>query len=164
VSLFDLGISFQKNKFGMDWKVIWKTALLGIILFVYTYFLEHILEGIFIVDYRFIYPFASDLTPYRFCMWLIYFPFLLLGFIQMGFFLHGQIRIPRKSNWFSTFLSWSQVNTLVLITPLIYFLLCQYLPIFFLGVVPFVGPGGMLASFTMNLFHIIGVLMLIVPI
>jgi pimeloyl-ACP methyl ester carboxylesterase len=160
----DLGISYLKNKFGLDWKAIGKTALLGIILFVYTYLVEHILEAIFIVDYRFIFPFASDLTPYRFGMWLLYFPFLLLGFIQMGLFLHGQIKLPRKKFWFSTFLSWSQVNTIVMITPLVLFLLCQYLPIFLGGVVPFVGPGGMLASFTMNLFHIIGVLILIIPI
>jgi len=164
LNLFDLGISFQKNNFGLDWGVIRKTALLGIVLFIYTYLLEHILEAIFIVDYRFIFPFASDLTPYRFVMWLTYFPFLLLGFIQMGFFLHGQLRLPRKTHYLSTFLSWSQVNTIVMITPLVIFLLCQYLPIFYGGVVPFVGPGGMLASFTMNLFHIIGVLILIVPI
>jgi hypothetical protein len=31
------------------------------------------------------------------------------------------------------------------------------------GVIPFVGPGGMLANFTMSLFHIIGVLILVIP-
>ena len=35
---------------------------------------------VFIVDYRFLFPFASDLTPYRAGMWLLYFPFLLAGF------------------------------------------------------------------------------------
>ena len=31
------------------------------------------------------------------------------------------------------------------------------MPLFVIGIIPFVGPGGMFASFTMNLFHIIGV-------
>ena len=33
-----------------------------------------------------------------------------------------------------------------------------------MGVIAFVGPGGMLASFPMNLFHITGVLAMVVPI
>ena len=47
--------------------------------------------------------------------------------------------------------------------PIILFLLIQYVPLLTVGVIPFVGPGGMLASFTMNLFHIIGVLILVIP-
>ena len=43
-------------------------------------------------------------------------------------------------------------------------MLIQYVPLLTVGVIPFVGPGGMLASFTMNLFHIIGVLLMITPI
>jgi dienelactone hydrolase len=160
----DLGISFYKDKFGLDWLELGVTALLGLILFAYAYALEHILEAIFIVDYRFIFPFASDLTLYRFGMWLLYFPFLLVGFIQLGFFLHGQIRSPKVDTLLKTYISWSLKNILVMIIPLILFLLVQYVPIFTAGVIPFVGPGGMLASFTMNLFHIIGVLILIIPI
>ena len=48
--------------------------------------------------------------------------------------------------------------------PLILFLAIQYVPLLAAGIVPFVGPGGMLASFTMNLFHIIGVLIMVVPV
>jgi len=96
-------------------------------------------------------------------MWLLYFPFLLIGFIQVGFFLHGQIRLPKKGTWLKTYITWATTNTLTMITPLVLFLLVQYIPIFTVGVVPFVGPGGVLANFTMSLFHIIGVLILIVP-
>ena len=160
----DLGISFHPDRFKLDWTELGLTILLGLILFGYAYALEHILEAVFIVDYRFIFPFASDLTPYRFWMWLLYFPFLLAGFLQMGFFLHGQIRGPRKETWLWTYLNDSLKNILVMVVPLVLFLLVQYIPIFTVGVVPFVGPGGMLASFAMNLFHIIGVLIIIVPI
>ena len=40
----------------------------------------------------------------------------------------------------------------------------QYIPLFTVGAIPLVGPGGMMANYTMSLFHIIGVLALIVPI
>jgi uncharacterized protein len=160
----DLGISFDPYKFALDIKYLGKTALLGFIIFGYAYALEHILEAIFIVDYRFLFPFASDLTVPRWGLWLLYFPFLMIGFLQMGFFLHGQIRIAPKDTWLKTFWVWSQVNTLVMLIPLMLFLLVQYVPLFTIGTVPFVGPGGVLANFTMSLFHILGVLIIIVPI
>jgi pimeloyl-ACP methyl ester carboxylesterase len=160
----DLGISYSESEFGIDWKAIGKTVLLGAILFIYIYFLELILETIFIVDFRFIFPFASDMTVYRFKMWVLYFPFLLIGFIQLGFFLHGQLRLSEKDTWWKTYLYWTISNVLVMVIPIILFLLLQYIPIFAFGIIPFVGPGGMLASFTMNLFHIIGVLLIVLPI
>jgi len=164
ISWYELGISYFKDRFGLDWQQIGKTALFALVLFGFAYFSEHLLEAIFIVDYRFIFPFASDLTPYRFGMWLLYFPFLLIGFLQMGFFLHGQIRQAKKDSWLKTYLSWSVTNTLVMVVPVILFMLVQYIPIFTVGVIPFVGPGGVLANFTMSLFHILGVLVMIVPI
>jgi hypothetical protein len=116
------------------------------------------------VDYRFIFPFASDLTPYRALMFLLYFPFLLLGFVLLGTFLHGQIRRARKETWLQTFVSWSLSNILAMVAPLALFLMVQYVPLLTAGVIPLIGPGGMLASFTMNLFHIIGVLIMTTPI
>jgi len=160
----DLGISFSPERFRLDWGLIGKTVLLAVIMFAWAYLLEHFLEQIFIVDYRFIFPFASDLTAYRLGMWLLYFPFLLLGFVLMGFFLYGQLRLPRQGGWLKTFWYWSQANTLAMIIPLFLFMFVQYIPLFTTGAIPFVGPGGVLANFTMSLFHIIGVLIMVVPI
>jgi hypothetical protein len=84
--------------------------------------------------------------------------------VLMGFFLHGQIRRARQATWLKTFVSWSLSNVLVLVVPLVLFLMVQYVPLLTAGVIPLVGPGGMLASFTMNLFHIIVVLILVTPI
>jgi hypothetical protein len=55
------------------------------------------------------------------------------------------------------------INILTLIVPLILFMLIQYIPLFVSGAISFVGPGGFLANFTMSLFHIIGVLILVTP-
>lgn len=160
----DLGISYREDRFALDWAQIGKAALLALILFASAYLSEALLERIFITDYRFVFPFASDLTAYRWLMFLLYFPFILLGFVLLGFFLHGQLRRPGKGTWLKTFISWSLTNTLVLIVPLILFMVIQYAPLFTTGAIPFVGPGGVLASFTMNLFHIIGVLIITTPI
>jgi len=164
LTLADLGISYRDDRFGLDWGQIGKTALLAAILVAGAYLVQHLLEAVFVVDYRFIFPFASDLTPYRALMFLLYFPFLLLGFLFLAIFLHGQFRRPMKDTWLKTFVSWSVTNVLVMIVPLILFLMIQYVPLLTAGIVPFVGPGGALASFTMNLFHIIGVLILVIPI
>jgi hypothetical protein len=159
----DLGISFDRDRFALDWQAIGKTALLAAVLFAFAYLFEHVLEQFFIVDYRFLFPFASDLTPYRAGMWLLYFPFLLAGFVLTGYFLHGQLRLAPKKTWWQTFFSWSVSNTLALVVPLVLFMLIQYVPLFTTGAIPFVGPGGVLANFTMSLLHIIIVLIVVTP-
>ncbi|MBW1682133.1 MAG: hypothetical protein JRJ83_11960, partial [Deltaproteobacteria bacterium] len=58
---------------------------------------------------------------------------------------------------------WSAVNLFIVIFPLILFLAIQYVPLFATGFIPFVGPGGMFVSFVINLFHVIGVLFLVIP-
>jgi dienelactone hydrolase len=163
LTLADLGISFRPDRFALDWGQIGKTVLLAVALFAFVYLVEHLLEAVFIVDYRFVFPFASDLTPYRFLMFLLYFPFLLLGFLLLALFLHGQLRRRKRETWLKTWASWSLTNVLATTVPLILFMLIQYVPLFTVGIIPFVGPGGVLANFTMMLFHIIGVLILVVP-
>jgi dienelactone hydrolase len=163
LTLAELGISFREDGFALDWRALGKTALLALILFGFAYFSEALLELLFIVDYRFIFPFASDLTPYRAGLFLRYFPLLLIGFLQMGILLHGQMRRPPGSSRLKTFVSWSIANIVVMVLPLLLFMMVQYLPLLAAGIVPLVGPGGMLASFTMNLFHLIGVLLMVVP-
>jgi hypothetical protein len=162
--LYDLGLSHEKDRFAVEAVQISKTVLLAAILFLFAYLVEHTLESIFLVDYRFIFPFASDLTPYRLKLWFTYFPLLAVGFLLMGVFLHGQLRRPLKANWRLTFINWSAFNILVMVIPLLLLLLFQYLPLFTVGTIPLVGPGGMFIAFTHNIFHIIGVLIMVIPI
>jgi dienelactone hydrolase len=164
LTLADLGISYRQEGFGLEGKVLAKTILLGLLLFFFAYAGEHLLERIFIVDFRFIFPFASDLTLSRANVCLLYFPFLLAGFLGTGILLHGQMRRPIKKTWTGTFISWSFLNILVLVSPLILFLMVQYVPLFTTGFIPFVGPGGMFVTFVINLFHILIVLLMAVPI
>lgn len=159
-SLAELGISFKPERFSLDWAALGKTLLLALILAGFAILCEFILEALFIVDYRFIFPFASDLTPYRWLMVLLYFPFLLVGFLQTGILLHGQLRLPVKKGWRGTFVRNWLVNTAVLIVPILALLLAQYVPLFTAGVIPFVGPGAALVGFVINLMHILVVLVI----
>jgi len=159
----DMGVSYQREGFGLGSGKIAKTALLALILFCFAYFSEHLLEKILIVDFRFLFPFASDLTPERARICLHYFPFILVGFVFMGVFLHGQLRRPAKDSRLATWISRSFWNLVAMIMPVILFLMIQYVPLFATGYIPLVGPGGMFVTFVLNLFHIIGVLIVVVP-
>ena len=163
LTLADAGVSYREEGFGLDSGKVAKTILLALILFGFAYFSEHLLEQIFIVDFRFLFPFASDLTVERAWMCLRYFPFILVGFAFMGVFLHGQLRRPEKHGRLGTWISWSFWNLAAMIIPVILFLMIQYVPLFATGFIPLVGPGGMFVSFVLNLFHIIGVLIVVVP-
>ena len=157
------GISYDADRFRLEGGKIAKTVLAAVILFAFAYATEHLLEHIFIVDFRFIFPFASDLTLARAAISLRYFPFILVAFLLMGIFLHGQLRRPATGTRVGTFVLWSLYNLFVLVTPLLLFLAVQYGPLFTTGNIPFVGPGGMFVSFVLNLFHIIGVLIVVIP-
>ncbi|TFG37131.1 MAG: hypothetical protein E4H39_02720, partial [Syntrophobacterales bacterium] len=111
LSLDDLGISYKYDRFAFDPEEISKTILLAALLVAFAYFTEHLLEQIYIVDFRFIFPFASDLTPYRAGLAVLYFPYLLFGFVMTGVFLHGELRRPPKKTRLKTFFSWTATNT-----------------------------------------------------
>jgi pimeloyl-ACP methyl ester carboxylesterase len=158
--LSDLGVSDQEDRFALDRKKLFRTILFGAILFTFMYISEYILEWAWNIDFRFIWPFASDLTPYRWFMFLLYFPFLLVCFLQTGVFLHGQLRRPKKEGWLKTFFSWSFWNILALAGPLILLILVQYVPLFTTGFIPLEGPGGLFVVFMLNLFHTLALLVI----
>ncbi len=164
ISWKDLGISRSETGFGLDWKWTGKSVLLAVVLFGFVYALEHRLEAMWLVDFRFVFPFASDFTGYRFLMFLLYLPFLLIGFIQLGIFLNGQLRPPEKSTWFRSFLHRTGRGLLVMLVPLLIHIAIQYIPLFTSGFIPFVGPGAALVGFVINLAHIILVLIMMIPI
>ncbi len=164
LTLQQLGLSDDPDRFKLEISTIARTILLASFLFAFAYIVEHLLESIFIIDFRFIFPFASDLTPYRVGMFFTYLPFVAVGFILMGLFLHGRLAWQTKDNWLKTFLSWTAVNISAVVLPLVILLLIQYVPIFTLGFIPFFGPGGVMATFMINLMHIILKLLIVIPI
>ena len=160
-TLYDLGISFEKARFQLDGGQILKTVLVGVILFLFLYICEYLSERVYLIDFRFIYPLLSDLTPYRVLMFLIYFPFILFGFLILTTFVHGQMRRGQKSTWLKTYFYWTGSNVFALVTPLILFLLIQYIPLLSTGFIPLEGPGGVFVIFILELFFIMLTLTLV---
>lgn len=155
VVLSDLGVSFSDACFHLDGRALVKVFLLSALLFCFMYAVEFTAEKAFLVNYRFVYPFMSDLTFYRAGMMLLYWPFVLFCFLVTGAFLHGQIRRPADNGWRKVFAARSGYASLALCLPLILFLAVQYVPLFTTGFIPFVGPNGLFVAFVINLFPVV---------
>jgi hypothetical protein len=52
----------------------------------------------------------------------------------------------------------------VMLTPLLFHMALQYIPLFTTGFVPFVGPGGALVGFVINIEHMCVLLAMMIPI
>ena len=160
----ELGISNSEEKIRLSWSRIWRTLLLAGVLFAFVYALEAIPESLLLVDWRYKFPYASDLTGYRFLMLLLYFPLFLIGFTQVNILLQAQLRPKPGRTYFATILRKSVVGILVMIIPLAFMMALQYVPLFVAGIVPFVGPGGALVGFVINIEHMIVLLALMIPV
>ncbi len=164
LDLVDLGLSSDPKRVALSGGWIVRALAFGVLLFTVTYLLEYILEKMLIVDYRFVFAFASDLTGARFLLFLEYLPLLFVAFVCNGIFLFSEVRPEPATGWGTTWVKWSVFNVLIMILPLASMLAVQYIPLLISGVIPFVGPGGALVNFVINLYHIIGVLMMIIPV
>lgn len=160
----ELGISEREDRIQLKWSSVWRVLLLGIVLFSFSYALQAGLESFTLIDYRYKFPYASDLTPYRWLMLLLYFPLFLLGFIQVNILLQGQLRPKPGRTWLQTALRKSLTGILVMVIPLLFTMAVQYVPLYINGLVPFVGPGGALVGFVINIEHMCVLLALMVPI
>ncbi len=96
-------------------------------------------------------------------MMLLYFPFFLVGFIQVNIMLQAQLRPAPGKTWLHTVFRKSVVGILVMVTPLLFHMALQYVPLYTAGIVPFVGPGGALVGFVINIEHMIVLLALMIP-
>lgn len=164
VNYQELGISEREDRIQLKWSSVWRVLLLGIVLFAFAYALQAGLESLTLIDYRYKFPYASDLTPYRWLMLLLYFPLFLLGFIQVNILLQGQLRPKPGKTWLKTVLRKSLTGILVMVIPLLFTMAVQYVPLYINGLVPFVGPGGALVGFVINIEHMCVLLALMVPI
>ena len=153
----DLGLSVKKG--------LWKKSLIfSLVMFVVIYLLEAVLEGLFASDYRYIFPYASSFTPFRFLLFIEYSLLFFPGFVQLQRFLFAQLRLAERKSWLGTWIGDSVKAVLLMILPLLLMLAIQYVPLYLTGVVPIVGPGASLIGFIMNLEHMIVLLSLILPV
>jgi len=164
VNFKTLGLSTSEDLIKVNWSKLGKTFLLAAILFAMVYISQAELEALFLIDFRYKFPYASDLTPYRALMMLLYYPFFLIGFLQMNILLQGQLHPKPRKTWWATALQRSLSGILMITIPLLLHMALQYIPLFTTGAVPFVGPGGALVGFVINLEHMIIIQLLMIPI
>ncbi len=164
VNYKEFGLSDSADKYVLKGSLIVKTIIFGFLLFLYIYFIQAGLEKIFLIDFRFKFPYASDFTPYRILMFLEYLLPFFLGYLQLNLFLQVIIKRPAKASFLHTIVIDSIRNILVVILPLLIHMAIQYIPLFLTGNIPFVGPGGVLVGFLINLEHMCVLLALMIPV
>ena len=163
VNFKELGISTAEDRIRLSWSTIWRSFLLASVLFAFVYALQSIPESFLLIDFRYKFPYGSDLTPYRWLMTLLYFPLFLVGFLQVNILLQAQLRPAPGKTWLHNVVRKSLIGFLVMLPPLLLIMAIQYIPLFTTGFVPFVGPGGALVGFVINIEHMLVLLAMMIP-
>lgn len=137
VTMYDMGVSFDQDKTVVNWRVVGKTALLAILLFLWMYALVAVAGWMLGVEFRFLWPFMRTFTPRRFGYFLVYLvPFLLFFLVNGGVFLFGQARQPEYGSAARTTWIWWLKNSFVLVFGLVIVWAVQYVPYLFMGMPP----------------------------
>jgi hypothetical protein len=163
VNFKEFGISEDENRIKLSWSMVWRTFLLAFALFAFVYILQALPEAFLMIDFRYKFPYFSDMTPYRWLMMLLYFPLFLAAFIYFNILLQAQMRPAPGKSWLHTIIRKSLIGFAVILPPLLLLMAIQYIPLFTTGFVPFVGPGGALVGFVINLESTILLLALMIP-
>lgn len=163
VNFKELGLSTTEDRLKPAWSILWRAFLLAIVLFAFIYILEALPESLLLIDFRYKFPYANDMTSYRWLMMLLYFPLFLVGFLQVNILLQGQLRSAPGKNWFHNIIRKSLIGIIVMLPPLLLIMAIQYIPLFTIGFVPFVGPGAALVGFVINIEHMVVLLAMMIP-
>lgn len=133
VTMYDLGVSFDREKTVLNWRIIGKTVLMCGIFFGYLYILTVAGYRFINTDLRFIWPFLRPFSGGRFLQFLLYLPFFLLFFFfNGGVRLFGQMRLKEHKSPVVTQLVWWVKIVLVMLGGLVLVALFEYVP-FVLG-------------------------------
>ena len=134
VTMYDVGVSFDEEKTRIDWGILGKTVLLGVILFLWMYLFQGLFQWLIGQEFRFAWPYMRQFSSGQrvgfFFIYLI--PALLFFLINGGIFLYGQARMkeyetPTKTQW----MWWLRV-VYAMVAGLFLIWAFQYLP-WFLG-------------------------------
>lgn len=92
MTMYDMGASFDENKFKLDWGILGRTLLLGVVLFAWMYILEGLSQLTLGQEFRFAWPFMRQFSHWSrvgYFFWYIL-PVLAFFLINGGVFLYGQ--------------------------------------------------------------------------
>ncbi|MBP7343772.1 MAG: hypothetical protein KA982_03510, partial [Clostridia bacterium] len=134
---YDLGLGYENKPDKLSWSLLGKSALVTLIMVGFMYLLVTITHSLFLLDFRFIWPFFRVFSLERFLQFLVYIPIFALFFLLNNAKIFGHMRQPRASeNSISSLLTCWLKNAFVMIGGVFLIVLIEYIP-FFLEI----GPG-----------------------
>jgi pimeloyl-ACP methyl ester carboxylesterase len=139
LTTYDIGLSFDEQKTRIDWRIIGKTALMGLILFFWMYTLTGISQWALGQEFRFGWPFMKLFSNFkRFLLFIIFLiPVLVYFVVNGGFIMFGQLKQKECSSPAKTqFVWWVKVLYAGLFGIFIVWFL-QYVPWMIAGTGPF---------------------------
>lgn len=140
IDYVDLGLANEENgvkKKKMDWKLCGKSALLALIMVGFMYLLVVLCESLFMLDFRYIWPFFKSFTGTRFLQFLAYIPIFVVFFVLNNSKIFSQMRNEYATKpGFKGFISCWWRNALCMVGGILFIILIEYIP-FFLDL----GPG-----------------------
>lgn len=133
----DLGFSGPDQAARIDWSLCGRGALLALCMLALMYVLVSICEAVFMLDFRFIWPFFRSFSPARFGQFLLYIPFFALFFLLNNSKIFAGMRTEATYQpGAKGFLSCWWRSALLMVGGVLLIVLIEYIP-FFLGI----GPG-----------------------
>lgn len=133
----ELGFAGPEKPERIDWTLCGKSALLALSMLGVMYVLVAVCEKLFLLDFRFIWPFFKTFSAERFLQFLVYAPFFCLFFLLGGSKIFASMRTEATyEKGVKGFLSCWWRSGLLMAGGVLVIVLIEYIP-FFLGI----GPG-----------------------
>ena len=132
-----LGLSGPEKPERIDWSLCGAGALLAVCMVALMYVLVSLCEMIFMLDFRFIWPFFKSFTGARFVQFLVYVPFFALFFLLNNSKIFAGMRTEAtyQAGAKGFFATWWR-SALMMVGGVLVIVLIEYIP-FFAGI----GPG-----------------------
>lgn len=132
-----LGLSAPEKARRLDWALMGRGALLALCMVGFVYILTAVCEALFLLDFRFIWPFFKTFTLERLGQFCVYFPLFALFFLLNNSKIFASMRTDGTYQpGLKGFLSCWWRYALLMIGGVLVIVLIEYVP-FFMGI----GPG-----------------------
>jgi len=133
----DLGLAGPETAGGIDWELCGRSALLAVTMLALMYVLVTICQKVFLLDFRFIWPFFKPFTLTRFGQFFVYIPIFALFFLLNNSKIFAGMRTSGTYEpGLKGFLACWWRYALLMIGGVMVIVLIEYIP-FFAGI----GPG-----------------------
>lgn len=126
-----MGLGSAEAPDKLSWSLLGHSALLVLCLLGYMYALLAICEGLFMLDFRFIWPFFKTFTLTRFGQFWVYIPVFGLFFILNNSKIMASARCNATyEKGFKAFMSCWWRNALMMVGGILIIILLEYIPFF----------------------------------